>query len=517
MSTFWQEVPARPREIFEKLSRGQRIGVMALVSVGVVIAVLSGLLAGRESWKVLYGGLDPAAANEIVSQLSSTGVPYQITPEGTTVMVPEQRVNEVRMQLAAAGLPKSGSHGFEIFDATQFGMTDALFNVNMQRALQGTLEQTIESLDGVRKARVIIQLQQKSIYASNDAPRSTASVALSLRPGMPLTDANYGAIAHLVAFSVGHGMRVQDVAIIDSESHLLYPRGDRDDPTSSLARLAAAQAIEKARQEAAESQLRAAVGPGKASVRVSIELDPTYKETKRETLSDENRAKIRESSSTDGSGSARGGSGGTLTAGKPAEVASGDHHEEKDAEYRDGVEHELEITAAGSIRHMSVSLLLDESDPSLKDKAEKLGDLVKSAVGFVNSKTRKDDFQVLAIPFQHDAAAAPMPGPFALETLLPLAGHLTEAVTVLFVLFLLLKVARGGSGGAVSAKTKSKGAAGAGAGGDAAGEENEFTELTYAADGKSGDLRTRLTRFVTKHPEQAREVLLAWLKEEMSN
>jgi len=122
------------------------------------------------------------------------------------------------------------------------------------------------------------------------------------------------------------------------------------------------------------------------------------------------------------------------------------------------------------------------------------------------------------MPFLAAPAPPPAPGPFAIENLLPLAGHLTEAVTVLFVLFLLLKVARGGAGAKAGAGGKAKGGAGGtSTDGQATDQENEFTELTYAAEGKAGDLRTRLTRFVTKHPDQAREVLLAWLKEEMTH
>src|SRR5262245_56964803 len=159
---------------------------------------------------------------------------------------------------------------------------------------------------------------------------------------------------------------------------------------------------------------------------------------------------------------------------------------------------------------MSLIPLLHDS---LHPNADRLGEIVKNAVGF--SKQRKDSFEVLTIPFAKAPAPPPLPGPFAVENLLPLAGHLTEAATVLFVLFLLVKLVRGGA--KAKAKGKAKGAAGAVVEGEAGGEENEIAELTYAAERKRGDLRTRLNTFVTKHPDQAREVLLAWLKEEGAN
>src|SRR5882672_7439103 len=173
MSSFWQEVLARPRAIFGRLSRAQRVGVLALAVVGVVVAGLSSLLAGRESWVQLYGGLDPADVKEVSSQLSSSGAPYRISLDGSAIQVPEQRLPEIRMQLAAAGLPKGGNEGWSLFDTTQFGMTDQLFKVNYDRALSGVLAKDIESLDGVRKASVRVTIAPPGLFA-RDKPRSTA-------------------------------------------------------------------------------------------------------------------------------------------------------------------------------------------------------------------------------------------------------------------------------------------------------------------------------------------------------
>jgi flagellar M-ring protein FliF len=382
------------------------------------------------------------------------------------------------------------------------------------------LAKTVESLDGVRKASVLVTIAPPGLFA-RDKPRSTAGVTLTLRPGANLADSSYAAIAYLIASAVGNGMRPQDVTIIDTASHLLYPRGDSSDPLASLQVLEKVQAMEKAREEKAESQLRAA--GVKASVRVSIELDPTYKETTREKVSEDNKAKTRESTSTDRAPPAKaGGDAGAVAAAKSKEVDTSGH-DERETDYKNGVEHELEITGAGSIRRMSISVLLDDSPgadgktPPAANK-ETITEIVQNAVGY--SKLRKDAFSITSMPFLAAPAPPPAPGPFAPENLLPLAGHLTEAVTVLFVLFLLFKVVRGGPGAAAGAKAKAKakGAAGGTAPeNEATDQENEFTELTYAAEGKAGDLRTRLTRFVTKHPDQAREVLLAWLKEEMTN
>src|SRR5262249_12096324 len=170
-------------------------------------------------------------------------------------------------------------------------------------------------------------------------------------------------------------------------------------------------------------------------------------------------------------------------------------HDERETDYKNGVEHELEITGAGSIRRMSVSVLLDDSPPPGSDgkappavNKETITEIVQNAVGY--SKPRKDAFSITSMPFLAAPAPPPAPGPFALENLLPLAGHLTEAVTVLFVLFLLLKVVRGGARApaGAGAKAKGKGAAGGPAAEGEAGEaRKEVTEPHQPPQGQAGD------------------------------
>jgi len=517
MSTFWQEVLDRPREIYARLSRGQRMGVLALASVGLVVAVLASLLAGRESFAMAYGGLEPAAANEVVSKLTELGIPYRLSSDGTMVQVPERRIAEVKMQLAASGLPKLGSRGFELFDDSQIGITDALFNVNLQRAIQGELEKAIQSLGPVKQARVLVNLPPSSPFQREQA-RPSAGVTLWLRPGMPLPDSQVAAIAHIVAAGVGRGMRLQDVKIVDGEVRLLHPRGDDGDPMLSAAYLQKLQGIERYLEEKAESQLRAAFGANRASVRVAVELDLIHKETSKEQVDAENKVPVRETISTDTEGAGAAGSDPSVTAkGRSgAETGSTVVRRDEEKQYREGVTHELTIAGAGSIRRMSVSLLLDESDESLKSRRAEIEKAVKSAVGFTDKRASglKDDFNVVLAPFAKPPPPEAMPGPFTVESVLPLLGHVAEGVTVLFVLVLLARALRGGA----ATKRRGKAAAGA-AGADAAAAEQEEDVLAdlQVSQGKGADLRAKLGRFVSRHPDHAREVLVAWLKEEVAS
>jgi flagellar M-ring protein FliF len=541
MSTFWQEVLTRPREIYARLSKGQRVGVMALVAVGVVVALLASLLAGRDVYALLYRGLEPQDAREVCSKLQELGVPYQLSPDESAVQVPEQRVTEARMQLASANLPKLGSPGFELFDQNQLGMTDTLFNVTSQRAIAGTLQKTIEKCGPVKSATVVVQLQSPT-FLQKESSRTSASVTLWTRAGMKLTEENVAAIVHMVLTAVGHGIQSQDVTVMDNDFHLLHPRGDADDPLGSLAHLNQTRTIEQYLQQKAESQLATAFGPEKASVRVSVEVDRTHKETAAERLSEDNKVPVRDRTTTE-----RTPSGGSTTGGDPSLSANAataktkeggaapvETHSETEKEYREGVTRELTILGGGAITHMSVSLALDDSlftklgadgkpaplDPAASDAMKaNLEKLVKSAVGFSDKprvdKGAKDDFSSVVLSFPKPPPPVAPPGLFSMENLLPLAGRLAESVTVLVVLLLLVKTLRGGALG--RGKTKVVTAGGVttvvGPTGDRP-TEDETLDLEMG-DTKGPDLRTRLGRFVNKHPDQAREVLTAWLKEEL--
>jgi flagellar M-ring protein FliF len=521
MSTFWQEVLARPREIYAKLSRGQRLGVLALASVGIVVAILASLLAGRESFALLYSGLEPKDAREVCTKLQEMGVAYRLSPDETAVQVPEQKVAESRMQLSGAGLPKLGARGFDLFDENQFGLTDSLLNITTQRALQGAIEKSIDSMTPVKAANVILTLPERSPFRG-DQSRPTAAVKLTLRAGMPLSQSEVFAIAHLVASSVGRGMRLNDVTITDSEPRLLHPQGDENDPMFSAAYLQKVQSLESYLQEKAESQLRAAFGPDKAAVRVNLELDLTHKETAEETVEPEGKVVVKETSSTEGSSSSTTSGDPSLAANAKASkepAATGPTRTESEKEYREGSKRQLSIAPAGSITHMSVSVLLDDSDAAITAKSADIEKVVKNAVGF--SEKRKDSWSLATATFTKPPAPEKAPGPFAIENLLPLLGHVAEGVTVLFVLLFLTRVLRGGASpvrrkGAKGVVAGAVAVSGVGGAGVPDQEEDAFAELQFAEE-KGPDLRAKLGRFVNKHPDAAREVLVAWLKEEVTS
>lgn len=212
------------KNFFSSLQRTARIGL----AVGVLLVVI---LTGVTLWwvmspreQLLFGNLRESDAAEIVASLEEWKVPHSIVDGGTGIRVPEDQVYPTRMRLVSAGVPRGGHVGFELFDDSDFGVTEFAQRVNYQRALQGEIERTIASLPGVETARVHLTIRRPGLFAGqNDL--SKASVALSLRAGETLSRNQINGVRSLVAAAV-EGLSPAQVAVLDSNGALLAAAGD---------------------------------------------------------------------------------------------------------------------------------------------------------------------------------------------------------------------------------------------------------------------------------------------------
>jgi len=165
------------------------------VSLVLAAAAVTGGLYGLSRWnherdfRPLYSGLAPEDAGHVVTRLRELGVEYRLADGGTSVLVPSARVAEMRIQMAASGLPQSGRIGFELFDRTNFGATDFAEKVNFHRALEGELERSVMSLAEVERARVHMTMPGDSVFRESRRP-AKASVLVKLRPGARLSPEN---------------------------------------------------------------------------------------------------------------------------------------------------------------------------------------------------------------------------------------------------------------------------------------------------------------------------------------
>ncbi|RMF89198.1 MAG: flagellar M-ring protein FliF, partial [Nitrospinota bacterium] len=243
--------------------------LLGLAGVGLAIALVSLLWMSRGSdQQVLYTRLTLEDAAAITARLKEMGVPYTLHNEGTTISVPASRVYELRLKLAAEGLPQGGGVGFELFDQRNFGMTEFVQKINYRRALQGELSRTISQLAAVETARVHLVIPEKSLFLE-EQEKPTASVVLKLRPGHRLRPEQIRGIAHLVASSV-EGLQPADVIIVDSSGQILNQKEEGENFLSlTEAQLEYQKRIEQSLERRVESLLERAVGKGKVAVRVS--------------------------------------------------------------------------------------------------------------------------------------------------------------------------------------------------------------------------------------------------------
>jgi flagellar M-ring protein FliF len=207
------------KRLAQALSIRQRILIIAAA-----LAAFGGVW-GLSYWnkerdfKELYSGLAADDAGAIVVKLRETGTEFRIQQNGGEILAPSAKVAELRLQMASAGLPKSGRIGYEIFDKTNFGQTDFAEQVNYRRALEGELERSVIAMQEIEQARVHIAFAKESMFTDSKQP-AKASVLVKLKPGVKLAPQNVDAITHLISSAV-ESLQPEHVSVVDSKGKVL--------------------------------------------------------------------------------------------------------------------------------------------------------------------------------------------------------------------------------------------------------------------------------------------------------
>ena len=363
--------------LWNELSPGQRLVVGAFGAVSAVAVVLIGMAASKPRMSVMFSGLASEDAGAIVQKLTDQKVPYQLSADGGTIEVPANKVYDLRLQMATQGLPQGGNVGLELFDKSNFGMTEFTERLNYQRALQGELKRTICQLAPVIDARVHIAMPEEKLYASEQEP-ATASVVLKLRRGTPLVDEQVGGIVHLVAAAV-QGLKPSNVTVIDSDGNVLSEASAGAGGSGQL--LTANQSKLKRQYETdlasnLQSMLTHIVGADKAVVRVSADMSFDQKETRSETYEPAPTARgagqtaaqspagvllSQETKSETYNGSVLPPGGVPPRAGART-ASSGDNYTrtESTTQYQVTKRTEQTVSAPGQLKRLSVAVLVDE-------------------------------------------------------------------------------------------------------------------------------------------------------------
>ncbi|TSE37313.1 Flagellar M-ring protein [Tepidimonas fonticaldi] len=211
---------------WQRLSTGRKLSLGAGVVAMIAVLAAAFYMANRPDYRVLYANLSDKDGGAVLAQLSQMNVPYKHADGGKAILVPADRVNDLRMKLASQGLPKGAVTGFELMDQTRLGMTQFQERVNFQRSLEGELTRTILSINSVADARVHLALpNQNGFFREQQKP--SASVVLTLHPGRTLDRTQVAGIVHLVASSVPE-MDPKAVSVIDQHGTLLSQRAEGD-------------------------------------------------------------------------------------------------------------------------------------------------------------------------------------------------------------------------------------------------------------------------------------------------
>jgi flagellar M-ring protein FliF len=431
---------------FQALPVTRQVLLLVVLS-GTVAAIVAGFLWSQQpEMQVLFSNLAQDDAGAIVAKLKEQKIPYLLEGNGGMVLVPTDRVHELRLQLAGQGLPQGGGVGFEIFDRTTVGMTDFVQKLNYRRALQGELARTVSQLSEVERARVHLVVPERSLFA-DQRERPRASVILSLRRGKTLSAGQVQGISHLVASSV-EGLQPHDVTVVDAHGQILSgPVGDGVAQQTG-GQLDSKRALEKDIEGRVQSMLERVVGAGKAVVRVSSLLDMRQVERTEEAydpnaqvVRSENRQQEKSSSTNSGDG---GVAGTAANLPKEADAGAVGSSANTSARTTATVNYEINKTVSrivepvGTIKKLSVAVLVDgtyevtaEKDgktqrkylPRNEQEMKKLEELVKKSVGY--SEERGDQVEVLNVAFDTGAVETGEPGAAPAESVLanPMVGQ----------------------------------------------------------------------------------------------
>jgi flagellar M-ring protein FliF len=416
------------KNIFARLTPRQRLSLLLAV-----IFVVGGLYSfvhwkKERDFKPLYTGLSAEDSAAVLVKLKEAGVEYRLADTGNVVSAPSAKVAELRLELAAAGLPKTGRIGFEIFDKNNLGATEFAEHINYRRALEGELERSLSALSEVEQARVHVTFPKDSVFLeSREAAK--ASVMVKIKPGARLSARNVTAIEHLVASAV-EGLAPDAVSVLDMQGNLLSrpPRNPQDE--ASDAALEYRQKLERDLLLKVNTTLEPLLGKESYRASVSADCDLSSGEQSEETL-DPARSVMTNSQKTEEM------TNGPLSSGVPGTAsnlprptsrpgASGitSTKRTENVNYQSSRLVRKMTLPRGNVKRLSVAVLLDQSVrfegsganarrvfvPPPPETLKSVHDVVAAVVGF--SQERGDQITVESLPFE-STRNAPLPNSLA--------------------------------------------------------------------------------------------------------
>ncbi|ROP58328.1 flagellar M-ring protein FliF [Enterobacter sp. BIGb0383] len=417
--------PADLMAIIERVRSNPR--VIFLIAAAAALSIIIALLfwAKAPDYRVLFSNINDRDGGDIVAQLTQMNVPYRFDERQGAILVPEEQVYDLRLKLAQQGLPKGGTVGFELLDQEKFGISEFSEQVNFQRALEGELSRTIDTLGPVKSSRVHLATPKESLFIQ-DQKAPSASVTLELAGGRSLDEGQVSAITHLISSAVP-GLTADNVTIVDQSGRLLTQGGEQATRTSQLRYT---NKIEEDYQHRIQAILAPIVGSNNVRAQVTAKIDFSVNEQTAEqyqpnSAPDKKAVRSRQASGSEQGGKdAVGGVPGALsnqppvptsapidqTTSAPSATGNGGKLVPWNSHNDETVNYELDRTlthirrSPGGIEQLSAAVVVNYAvdktgTPVALSKAQmdQINALVKEAMGF--SSQRGDSLSVVNSPF----------------------------------------------------------------------------------------------------------------------
>ncbi|WP_224766197.1 flagellar basal-body MS-ring/collar protein FliF [Nocardioides campestrisoli] len=399
----------RLKDTFASFSAGQK----AVAVVGTLALLLAGFMvfrwAATPSYSPLFSNMSAEDASAVIDELEATGVPYEISNGGATVMVPQEQVHETRIALSGEGLPASNDGGYSLLDEQSLSTSQFQEQTSFKRAMEGELATTIEAIDGVRTAVVRLALPPKQVFAKEQDP-ATASVLVATDPGDTFAPEQVQAVVHLVASSID-GLAPEKVTVADSTGRLL----SADDATSGTGAGTRAQAVEEYQDDLSakiQRTLDTVIGPGNSTVALSANLDFDKSVSTSTTYQSDPAAKplsrSRQRETYNGGAAGNAGAGGPVGPEGQMEQqpGNGEGAYNKETTTEDNAVNQVVETreaAPGGVESLHIGIALDANAP-VKVSAGDVRDLIAAAIG--EDLDRGDTIEVATLAFDRSAEEA---------------------------------------------------------------------------------------------------------------
>lgn len=469
-----------------QLSNQKKLGL--ILAAAAVIALLAGALMWSQTpdYRALYNNVSDQDGAAIISALQQSNVPYKFSDSGGTILIPEKQVHEVRLRLAGQGLPKGNLPGFELMENQKFGSSQFLEQVNYQRALEGELARSVQSLSAVQSARIHLAIAKPSVF-SREKQQPSVSVLLNLYPGRVLSVEQVSAIVHLMSSSVPN-LSIKNVTVVDQNGNLLSTQHENKQDTGFDAKqLQYIQELEENYIRRIETILAPIIGAANVRAQVTANLDfsriERAEEIYRPNNTESDAAAIRSQQTLEAISTGSkidGGIPGALTNRPPEPAAApieagGKKANEENAEGEEAanktppplptdkkkestINYEVDKTvqhtqqSTGNIKRLTAAVVvnyrkkIDESgevihEPLTADEIKEINNLVKEAMGY--SEKRGDSLTVTNSLFTTESETILDAAFWKDPDILMLAKDIGKQLLIAtIVLFFLLKILR---------------------------------------------------------------------------